>query len=745
MQVTLNTEDKGELFLFLTPVKEVLLAQKDLVEIGLESLPTSTVELDGERYIPLTALAPDIQYAIDDKTATLHITADPRLLKKNVLDFAQREPGKTTHLKANTAFVNYNLGYELDDKFRYTSLSLPFEAGININERLFYSGFSYAKSPGDTKFSRLFSNLTFDDVDGPRRVVIGDYAASSGTLGSGGNFGGVSITRNFALTPYFVTTPTLGLKGMAQTPSEVQVYVNGMLVRSEKLSPGKFEFQNINATGSGDVELVIKDAYGKEDRVKMPFYLSSSILKPGVQDYAYSLGAKRQHLGQENFSYKEPTFVGFHRVGLTDNFTAGLRAEMDKDTINAGASVAALLGRVGAVDAAAAVSKDVGRRGYGGTLNYSFTDKNGFSARFSASGFSRGYANLTQPTTAQNKMRTSRNASLSYNHQALGSISASYTQTDYFNQPAKSRTSIFYSRRLFKDVSLYVSGGRSKADTVMRDLFVGFNFLFGQQTSAGINRQRQDDQVTDSVSLQSNAPTGIGSGYRFNANRQQDSGKVDANGSYQYKGTHGIASADIWHSDGQNRYTLNESGGIAFINQSFYLSRPIYDSFALVKVGAIENVRVSNSSQKIGTTDKNGEVLVSNLISNYDNELSIDDQDIPVNYDISEVRKNVSTSYRGAGIINFDTAKLQGFGGLFSVTEKGVKQPAEYWGIEISQPDKTVTAVIGKAGEFYLENLASGQLSARLFLGDKECRFDIEIPASDAIMIDMGEVNCEIH
>ncbi|NOT98290.1 MAG: fimbrial biogenesis outer membrane usher protein [Sideroxydans sp.] len=746
MKVTLNTEDKGELFLFITPSKEALLTQQDLGEIGLEMLTGATpVELEGEHYVPLTSLAPDIQYAIDDKTSTLHITADPKLLKKNVLDFAQREPGKTTHLKANAAFINYNLGYELDDKFRYTSLNLPFEAGININERLFYSGFSYAKSPGETKFSRLFSNVTFDDIAGPRRVVIGDYSASSGILGSGGNFGGVSITRNFALTPYFVTTPTLGLKGMIQTPSEVQVYVNGMLVRSEKLSPGEFEFQNINATGSGDAELVIKDAYGKEERVKVPFYLSSSILKPGVQDYGYSLGVKRQHLGQENFSYKEPTFVGFHRLGLTDNFTAGLRAEMDKDTFNAGGSLAALLGRAGALDAAAALSKQDGRRGYAGTLNYSFSDKSGFSARFSANRFSLGYANLTLQAAAQSKTRLSRNASLSYNHQALGSISASYTQTDYFTQPSKSRTSIFYTRRLFKDVSLYISGGRTKADTVTRDLFIGFNFLFGQQASASINRQRQDDQVTDSASFQSNAPTGIGSGYRFNANRQQDTGKVDGNGSYQYKGSRGIVSADVWHSNGQNRYTLNGSGGIAFINKSFYLSRPIYDSFALVKVGAIENVRVSSSSQEIGTTDKNGEVLVPNLISNYDNELSIDDKDIPVNYDIIEVSKNVSTSYRGAGIVNFDTAKLQGFGGLFSVTENGAKKPAEYWGIEINQSDKTVTAVIGKAGEFYLENLASGQFSARLFLGDKACRFDIDIPASDAIMIDMGEVNCEIH
>jgi outer membrane usher protein len=745
MKVMLNTEDKGEYFLFITPTRAVLLAQKDLGEIGIGMLPATTVELEGEPYVSLSTLAPNVSYTIDEKASTLRITADPKMLRKSILDFAQREPGKTTHLKANSAFVNYSLGYDLDDKFRYNSLSLPFEAGINVNERLYYSGFSYSKAPTKDKFVRLFSNVTFDDVSGPRRVVIGDYSASSGTLGSGGNFGGVSITRNFGLTPYFMTTPALDLKGVVQTPSEVQVYVNGMLVRSEKLSPGEFEFQNINATGSGDAELVIKDAYGKEARVTVPFYISSTILKPGVQDYGYSLGLKRQNLGQQNFSYADPTFVGFHRIGLTNTFTGGLRAEKDKDTFNAGASVSALLGRVGVVEASAASSTEAGKLGRGGIVNYSFIDKSGFSARFLVSGFSQDYANLSLHATTQNKIRLSRSASLSYNHQSLGSISTSYTQTDYFDQPSKNRTSIFYTRRVLKDVSLYISGGRTKADTTMHDLFVGLNFLLGQQASGGMNQQRQNNQVIESAYFQSNAPTGIGSGYRFSANREKDTGKMDGNGSYQYKGAHGIYSADVWHSGGNNRYTFSGSGGIAFINQSIYMSRPIYDSYALVKVGSIENVRVSNSSQEIGLTDKNGEVLVPNLISNYDNSLSIDDKDIPVNYDISEVKKTVSTPYRGAGIVSFDMAKLQGFGGLFAVTEKGVKKPAEYWGIEIKQQERTVTAVVGKAGEFYLENLTPGRFPARLFLADKECRFDINIPASVEIMIDMGEVNCEIH
>ena len=71
------------------------------------------------------------------------------------------------------------------------------------------------------------------------------------------------------------------------------------------------------------------------------------------------------------------------------------------------------------------------------------------------------------------------------------------------------------------------------------------------------------------------------------------------------------------------------------------------------------NVKVYSSNQLVGVTDKKGEVIVPNLVSYLDNHLSIEDNDIPVNYDIPEIVKYVSTPYRGGGAVRFDTSNVQ--------------------------------------------------------------------------------------
>ena len=59
--------------------------------------------------------------------------------------------------------------------------------------------------------------------------------------------------------------------------------------------------------------------------------------------------------------------------------------------------------------------------------------------------------------------------------------------------------------------------------------------------------------------------------------------------------------------------------------------------------------------------------------------------------------------------------------------------------------DQVIEAVIGKEGEFYLENLPSGRFPARLFLKEKECKFELTIPKSDEMLVEMGEVTCEMY
>jgi outer membrane usher protein FimD/PapC len=115
-----------------------------------------------------------------------------------------------------------------------------------------------------------------------------------------------------------------------------------------------------------------------------------------------------------------------------------------------------------------------------------------------------------------------------------------------------------------------------------------------------------------------------------------------------------------------------------------------------------------------------------------------------VNYELREVRKYISMPFRGGAIVEFEARKLQAFMGRFFIVEKGVKKSAEYWGFSLEAEDMKVRVVVGRGGEFYLENIPYGTWPARLFQKGRECRFKMTIPESDDMMVEMEEVLCEM-
>jgi outer membrane usher protein len=746
MKVYVNTADQGEYFLQMTPEGEMLASPQDLRKMGFKELPKDVaVEVEGERYIPLHSLAPGASFEIDQREAVLRIMAAPDLLEQSVIDLGHKRSYEVFRTRDNSAFLNYGIQYNLGDDVDFTSLGLPLEVGANIGGWLGLSSFSYAKSDTEEKFRRIMTSLTKDDTRRQRRYVLGDFSASSGALGGGGTFGGLSISKNFSMTPFFIRSPSLDVSGSVETPSDVEVYVNGHLVETRHLPPGEFEFKNLpGATGYGETVVVIRDAFGREQRLEGPFYISAPLLRRGLQEYSYNLGFKREALGTESFQYGDAAFLGFHRLGLTDSLTVGARAEASAQVVSFGIGAKFLVWSGGEVDTSVAASRDHGRDGYAGSLSYAFTGK-AFNTRFYVNGFTRDYANLNL-TASVDKPRFEGAVSLGYNRKSLGSISATYSVSDKWTGTDTERTSLFYSRRLNREISLFARASRIETDAVANEAFVGLNFFLGAGRAGGLGYGVQGGVPTASVSMNKNPPVGVGSGYRFLVDRKEgNEGKTETggNGSVSYNGPYGIYTADLRRTGEKNNYGLKASGAMAFINRSVYLSRPITDSFALVKVGNIKDVSVSLSNQKTGVTNNKGEVLVPGLISYYDNRLSIDDKDIPVNYDIQEISKYVSTPLRGGGVVRFDVRKLQAFLGRFFVVERGKKTPAEYWGLVIELPDRKVEVTVGKNAEFYLENLPTGTWPARLFVKGKECRFDMAIPDSDEMMVDMGEVSCE--
>ncbi|HYV66291.1 MAG TPA: fimbria/pilus outer membrane usher protein, partial [Myxococcales bacterium] len=363
---------------------DVLAPVADLEAAGLKGLQGQREVIDGKPHVALRSLAPGIVFRFDEPALELRLTAQTQLLPLTRLDLTPVQRPRDLVLRTDTsAFANYAVQYGSPDV-----VSAFGELGVSVRGNLLYTGVSETPSG----FQRGLSNFTVDQPDEMRRWVAGDSFATTGTLGASVLVGGVSVSRNFALDPYFVRAPLPRVSGAVLTPSTLDVYVNGVLVRREPLPPGPFEIANLPVTsGLSGVQYVVHDAFGRTQEYSTRAYSSPTVLAKGLSDYSYSIGLERKDFGVSSFSYGRGVLLAQHRLGLTDQITAGYRLEGDSRLVNAGPSLSLAL-PIGQLDLSAAASFTDAGWGAGGSLAYVVV------ARPTAFGFSvrsmtRGYEN----------------------------------------------------------------------------------------------------------------------------------------------------------------------------------------------------------------------------------------------------------------------------------------------------------------------------------------------------------------
>jgi outer membrane usher protein FimD/PapC len=190
-------------------------------------------------------------------------------------------------------------------------------------------------------------------------------------------------------------------------------------------------------------------------------------------------------------------------------------------------------------------------------------------------------------------------------------------------------------------------------------------------------------------------------------------------------------------------YRLAASGAVVYLNDAVGLTRPVNDSFGLVRVGNLEGVRVYQNSQELGRTDSTGKIFIPNLGSYYENQISINDKDVPMDYTIPEVIRYVSPPLRSGSYVQFDATKYQAVTGriLLKIEEK--IKPVEFYEIRMVVDGREVAFPTGKGGEFYLENLKPGDYGAVFDYEGRTCSFIMKVPMSEETIIDTGGIVCE--
>ena len=105
----------------------------------------------------------------------------------------------------------------------------------------------------------------------------------------------------------------------------------------------------------------------------------------------------------------------------------------------------------------------------------------------------------------------------------------------------------------------------------------------------------------------------------------------------------------------------------------------------------------------VGRTNRWGDLLVPDLLAYQASTFSIDDEDIPIDYEIDRTSLMTAPPYRGGAIVRFDGRRVRAFRG---------RVPAGRY-------DASVIADIGR------------------------CAFTLTIPSSKALVTTLGELRCD--
>jgi outer membrane usher protein len=774
LDIILNSQDKGEFFVNRTVDNDYLVKVEDLESMGINKAVGKITKIDDKQYISLKSIV-KTKYVLNEKTLTLEITADPALFPKKIIDFRSGQVEKIYYPKDSSIFLNYGINYYAGESFRFNSLNLANELGARWQDYLFLTNSTYTKSDTGSKFTRLMSSITRDDRTTLRRYVAGDFLASSGELGGGVNMGGLSFSKIYRIDPYFINYPTVDFSGNVSLPSEAEIYLNGVRIRTEKLAPGTFQLRNLTAySGAGTLEVVIKDQFGRIRRFVNPFYFTNTLLKKGLHEYSYNIGLTRQDYGTSSNQYSTLAFSAFHRYGLSDSLTLGFTAEAKKGLYNGGAETSFVLSPAGIFSMAVSGSTGNDDSGLAGSFNYTYQGRM-FSGRLLVRGFTRNYGNLANSLLTE-KPKYELGAYLGFSTQNLGSLSLDFLKTEQYEGDNRQVASVTYSRNLTWNSNISATYRRVEDQGSSDEFLVSLNYYPWRETSLSTRYEKNKDGSTQDIQIQKNTPAGEGLGYRATLERKENGGDetYTVNPYVQYNGRYGTYSVEFRKDSGNNgageSYNLSAAGSLAYLGSTFGLLRPVTDSFGIVKVGDLKGVRVYQNSQEIGRTDSSGKVFVPDLGSYYDNQVSINDKDIPMDYSLAAVRKFVSPPLRSGSCISFGVTKVQPVTGKLKIRMNGVVKPLEFYEITMMLGSRRIKFPTGKDGEFYLDinqpdgtiapapsveagcsafnevsgtELKAGKYHAFVDFIGKKLPFEMVIPPSKDFYIDLGDLVIE--
>lgn len=747
--VRTNGVERGELVLLRVAGGDFWMSAQDFSRLKLKTVEAAMRQAGGETYFSLNALGAR-SLVFDEAKLTLDVEFPVRTLEGTHIDLSNRPPPMEIGKPQNSAILNYRLSARQagDDPIK---LRLATELNVRVGELLLRQEAKYDSGLRTRQLTRGISQAIWDDRQAGTRFIAGDVLAPGGSFGTTFPAAGLSLSRLYALTPDIIRQPTAALVASALAPASVEVAVDGNTVYRTEVAPGPIALDNLLYTGGArTVRVTVTDATGRRQVVEQAFLFTDSALARGLHEYSYFIGRRSELGADDRWRYREGAWQALHRYGATDYLTVQAGGEGSREFASGGIGATLRNNVLGllSLDLLASSDRAASRQAQGWSARYTYLTANGSlfaGRRHYAAGF-RTFATTPGNATLLSETRLAASTRL---------FSAVTLSADLVrgrdSQGERASYAVRVSSNLDKRTSLnaeYQSIRTGAERDWALNLYLRFDLDHREWASATARaapasrgfdieagRQlAQGEGVGYRVGVASASQAGQDSVFSFaSANWNLKPVTLEFNGTSQLRG-------------GRSHYAeAAVSGSIVGLDGYLGATRLVGDGFALARLGVPQpGVDIFLNNQVQGKTDAQGNLLIPQVGAYGRQDVSLDDKQLPMQYNLATKRVTIAPPYRSGTIVDFGGRKLRAVTGSAWLVRGPVRKPITSRAWAMTAEGTSLAIETAPAGDFYLEDAGPGRYEGTVEIEGAVYSCLMTVPAfADAVYELQEGVICE--
>ncbi|MDX7999496.1 fimbrial biogenesis outer membrane usher protein [Xenorhabdus sp. Reich] len=604
-------------------------------------------------------------------------------------------------------------------------------------------------SSQDRKWQSINTYLQRDIHTLKSQLTFGDSYTPSPIFDSV-QFRGIQLASDDSMLPDSLKGFAPTIRGIAQSNAKVTIKQNGYIIYESYVSPGPFVINDLYPTTStGDLEVIVKEADGKEHRSVQTFSTVPIMLRENSLRHSLTLGKYKSnsHRGREPY-FMQGTVI----YGISNHVTAYGGTTIAKNYQSVALGTGYSFSDWGSLsfDATYAKTNSISngshygqsyRFQYAKDLTQTGTNLTLAGYRYSTHNFydfkEANESDVMNGESLHNSINKRSKLQLHIN-QTMGDWGAVYLsalQQDYWHQKGYEKSiSAGYSTS-YNSINYNLNysynafpGANHNEQIISLSVQIPLErWLKNSWVSYNMTNSKNSD-TSHQLSLTGTALEDNKLTYNIQQNYTNHNKNSGGNISTEYKGAYSQVNAGYNYDKHSSQLTYGLNGGIVAHPYGITLAQSLGDTPVLVRANGAKGVKVQNYAGV--KTDWQGYAIVPYVSSYRKNRIALDTNSMGNNVDIDINTQTIIPTRGSLTLANFQTRI--GHRVLLTITHKGKEVPfgATATLEQKNEIDEPNSAIVSNDGQAYLSGIPdSGQIWVKW--GHKEaqkCHVKYQLP-----------------